>query len=83
MHSGIDGTTYVNSTQRATDSPVTLDGDSGGSGTDGMLNTSNTIPRNQCFTGKGDRFILKGSGSSFAVDGRNCGVRRISWREIF
>ncbi|WP_373741889.1 PilC family type IV pilus tip adhesin [Neisseria sp.] len=83
MHSGIDGTTYVNPIQRATDSPVTLDGDSGGSGTDGMLNTSNAIPRNQCFTGKGDRFILKGSGSSFAVDGRNCGVHRISWREIF
>ncbi|MDO4226301.1 PilC family type IV pilus tip adhesin [Neisseria sp.] len=83
MHSGIDGTTYVNSTQRATDSPVTLDGDSGGSGTDSMLSTSNAIPRNQCFIGRGDRFILKGSGSSFAVDGRNCGVRRISWREIF
>ncbi|XZA37689.1 neisseria PilC beta-propeller domain protein [Neisseria musculi] len=83
MHSGIDGTTYVNTAQHAANTPVTLDGDNGGSGTDGLLSTNNPIPRNQCFTGKGDHFIVKGSGNSFAVDGRNCGIRRISWREIF
>ncbi|ROV55915.1 pilus assembly protein [Neisseria chenwenguii] len=68
------------------DNPVTADGDSGGSGTDGALTQSPKIPKNTCFSGGKNisRKIYTNDAQDFDIGGKNCSsVRRISWREIF
>lgn len=80
---GIISFTYMDST-KLNDSPVTRDGDSGGSGTDQPFKAANTeIPNNKCFSRQAMRVLLTNSSSSFDVEGRVCGIRRLSWREIF
>ncbi|RPD90953.1 VWA domain-containing protein [Neisseria weixii] len=80
---GIISFTFMDSTKR-NDSPVTRDGDSGGSGTDQPLKAADTeVPNNKCFSREAVRVLLTNKGSSFDVDGRICGIRRLSWREIF
>ena len=76
------------------DSPVTLDGAGGGSGTDAPLKTrAETItPPNSCFRNGRQPYLQTGlSGNtttpvgSMAIAGPACSnsVRRFSWREIF
>lgn len=80
---GITSFTFMDSSKK-TDSPVTADGDSGGSGTDGDLKPANTqVPVNQCFHKNELRTLLTNKGDSFKVDGRICALKRISWRELF
>lgn len=80
---GITSFTFMD-TSKKTDTPVTADGDSGGSGTDGDLKPANTqIPVNQCFHKNELRTLLTNQGDSFKVDGRICALKRISWRELF
>lgn len=80
---GIVNFSYVDPIQRLTDSAVTLDGDSGGNGTDMHKNGPGATPKNQCFAKQANRFLVLNTGESPAVQGRNCIIRRISWREIF
>ncbi|OSI17354.1 PilC family type IV pilus tip adhesin [Neisseria dumasiana] len=86
--SGIVSFTYIDPVQLAKNSPVTADGDSGGSGTDAEVDgegrpVNRSTPKNQCFAKKADRSLITNQGESISVAGRNCGIRRISWREIF
>lgn len=74
--------TYVDPVQLATNSAVTLDGDSGGNGTDGGLGKKR-IPRNQCFSKASGQKLVTNQGGTFGVSGRGCGITRLSWREIF
>lgn len=81
--SGIVSFTNVDGTKK-NDSPVTRDGDSGGSGTDKAFKKSNTeIPNNKCFSREAVRVLLTNQGDNPEIDGRICGIRRLSWREIF
>ena len=79
---GVINFTYMNSS-KADDSPVTADGDSGGTGTDKELNGTPSVPNNKCFATKGDRSLLSNQLDSLEVQGRTCGLKRISWRELF
>ena len=79
---GVVNFTYMNSS-KADDSPVTADGDSGGTGTDKELNATPSVPNNKCFATKGDRSLLSNQLVSLKVEGRTCGLKRISWRELF
>ena len=79
---GVINFTYMNSS-KADDSPVTADGDSGGTGTDKELNATPSVPNNKCFATKGDRSLLSNQLVSLEVEGRTCGLKRISWRELF
>lgn len=79
---GVLNFTYMNSS-KADDSPVTADGDSGGTGTDKELNATPSVPNNKCFATKGDRSLLSNQLDSLEVQGRTCGLKRISWRELF
>lgn len=79
---GVINFTYMNSS-KADDSPVTVDGDSGGTGTDKELNATPSVPNNKCFATKGDRSLLSNQLVSLKVEGRTCGLKRISWRELF
>ena len=79
---GVINFTYINSS-KADDSPVTADGDSGGTGTDKELNATPSVPNNKCFATKGDRSLLSNQLVSLKVEGRTCGLKRISWRELF
>lgn len=79
---GVVNFTYMNSS-KADDSPVTADGDSGGTGTDKELNATPSVPNNKCFATKGDRSLLSNQLVSLEVQGRTCGLKRISWRELF
>ena len=79
---GVINFTYINSS-KADDSPVTADGDSGGTGTDKELNATPSVPNNKCFATKGDRSLLSNQLDSLEVQGRTCGLKRISWRELF
>ena len=79
---GVINFTYLNSS-KADDSPVTADGDSGGTGTDKELNATPSVPNNKCFATKGDRSLLSNQLVSLKVEGRTCGLKRISWRELF
>ena len=79
---GVINFTYMN-TSKADDSPVTADGDSGGTGTDKELNATPSVPNNKCFATKGDRSLLSNQLDSLEVQGRTCGLKRISWRELF
>ena len=65
------------------DSPVTADGDSGGTGTDKELSVAPSTPNNRCFSNSADRSLLLNKGQSLEVKGRICGLQRISWRELF
>ncbi|WP_241033491.1 PilC family type IV pilus tip adhesin [Neisseria mucosa] len=81
---GIVSFTFIDPNKR-TDDPVTVDGDSGGTGTDKELGYGSGTPNNKCFSGKeGDqRSLLLNKGKSLEVKGRICGLQRISWRELF
>ena len=79
---GVINFIYMNSS-KADDSPVTADGDSGGTGTDKELNATPSVPNNKCFATKGDRSLLSNQLDSLEVQGRTCGLKRISWRELF
>ena len=79
---GVINFTYMNSS-KADDSPVTADGDSGGTGTDKELNATPSVPNNKCFATKGNRSLLSNQLVSLEVQGRTCGLKRISWRELF
>ncbi len=63
------------------DPPISPDGDAGGSGNDD--GPPDTVPNNKCFTSKGKRTLLMNNMSNLDVVGPLCGMKRISWREIF
>lgn len=80
---GITSFTYMDGS-KTDDSPVTRDGDSGGSGTDQKYKAPNSeIPNNSCFSKKTVRVLLTNKNQSFGIGGRICGLRRLSWREVF
>lgn len=81
---GVVNFTYLNGS-KADDSPVTADGDSGGTGTDKELNVTPSVPNNKCFATQAERSLLTNSDEmhSLKVEGRKCGLKRISWRELF
>ena len=80
---GVISFTFLNPS-KLDDSPVTADGDSGGTGTDKELSVTSSTPNNKCFSNKVTRSLLLNKGESLAVEGgRICGLKRISWRELF
>lgn len=79
---GVVNFTYLNGS-KADDSPVTADGDSGGTGTDKELNATPSVPNNKCFATQAERSLLSNQLVSLEVQGRTCGLKRISWRELF
>ncbi|MRN37816.1 hypothetical protein CRG49_005500 [Neisseria sp. N95_16] len=86
---GITSFTYVDQT-KLNDSPVTRDGDSGETGTDQPLKAANSeIPNNKCFSREAVRKLLISNSTpgsqlrDLDIEGRICGIRRLSWREIF
>ena len=81
---GVVNFTYLNGS-KADDSPVTADGDSGGTGTDKELDATPSVPNNKCFATQAERSLLTNSDKmhSLKVEGRKCGLKRISWRELF
>ena len=81
---GVVNFTYLNGS-KVDDSPVTADGDSGGTGTDIELNATPSVPNNKCFATQAERSLLTNSDKmhSLKVEGRKCGLKRISWRELF
>ena len=81
---GVVNFTYLNGS-KADASPVTADGDSGGTGTDKELNATPSVPNNKCFATQAERSLLTNSDKmhSLKVEGRKCGLKRISWRELF
>lgn len=81
---GVVNFTYLNGS-KADDFPVTADGDSGGTGTDKELNATPSVPNNKCFATQAERSLLTNSDKmhSLKVEGRKCGLKRISWRELF
>lgn len=81
---GVVNFTYLNGS-KADDSPVTADGDSGGTGTDKELNATPSVPNNKCFATQAERSLLTNSDEmhSLKVEGWKCGLKRISWRELF
>ena len=81
---GVVNFTYLNGS-KADDSPVTADGDSGGTGTDKELNATPSVPNNKCFATQAERSLLTNSDKmhSLKVEGRKCGLKRTSWRELF
>ena len=81
---GVVNFTYLNGS-KVDDSPVTADGDSGGTGTDKELNATPSVPNNKCFATQAERSLLTNSDKmhSLKVEGRKCGLKRISWRELF
>ncbi|HEZ4469254.1 TPA: pilus assembly/adherence protein PilC [Neisseria meningitidis] len=60
---------------------TTADGDAGGSGIDpdGKRSGKNNL----CFSQKGVRTLLMNDLDSLDITGPTCGMKRISWREIF
>ncbi|MEG3798985.1 PilC family type IV pilus tip adhesin, partial [Neisseria meningitidis] len=60
---------------------TTADGDAGGSGIDpdGKRSGKN----NRCFSQKGVRTLLMNDLDSLDITGPMCGMKRISWREVF
>ncbi|HGO8642085.1 TPA: PilC family type IV pilus tip adhesin, partial [Neisseria meningitidis] len=60
---------------------TTADGDAGGSGIDPAGKRSGK--NNRCFSGKGVRTLLMNDLDSLDITGPMCGMKRISWREIF
>lgn len=60
---------------------TTADGDAGGSGIDPAGKRSGK--NNRCFSGKGVRTLLMNDLDSLDITGPTCGMKRISWREVF
>ncbi|CWT58961.1 type IV pilus assembly protein PilC [Neisseria meningitidis] len=60
---------------------TTADGDAGGSGIDPTGKRSGK--NNRCFSQKGVRTLLMNDLDSLDITGPMCGMKRISWREIF
>ncbi|HEZ1613555.1 TPA: pilus assembly/adherence protein PilC, partial [Neisseria meningitidis] len=60
---------------------TTADGDAGGSGIDPAVKRSGK--NNRCFSQKGVRTLLMNDLDSLDITGPTCGMKRISWREIF
>ncbi|HEZ4413212.1 TPA: pilus assembly/adherence protein PilC [Neisseria meningitidis] len=60
---------------------TTADGDAGGSGIDPAGKRSGK--NNRCFSQKGVRTLLMNDLDSLDITGPTCGMKRISWREIF
>ncbi|WP_076612577.1 PilC family type IV pilus tip adhesin [Neisseria meningitidis] len=60
---------------------TTADGDAGGSGKKPARNRSGK--NNRCFSGKGVRTLLMNDLDSLDITGPTCGMKRISWREVF
>ncbi|HGO8172389.1 TPA: PilC family type IV pilus tip adhesin, partial [Neisseria meningitidis] len=67
--------------KKTDDFPVTADGDAGGSGT--FKEGKKPARNNRCFSGKGVRTLLMNDLDSLDITGPMCGMKRISWREIF
>ncbi|HEZ3882534.1 TPA: pilus assembly/adherence protein PilC, partial [Neisseria meningitidis] len=67
--------------KKTDDFPVTADGDAGGSGT--FKEGKKPARNNRCFSGKGVRTLLMNDLDSLDITGPTCGMKRISWREIF
>ncbi|HGO9119209.1 TPA: PilC family type IV pilus tip adhesin [Neisseria meningitidis] len=62
-------------------SSTTADGDAGGSGIDPAGKRSGK--NNRCFSQKGVRTLLMNDLDSLDITGPTCGMKRISWREVF
>ncbi|ARC11853.1 pilus assembly/adherence protein PilC [Neisseria meningitidis] len=60
---------------------TTADGDAGGSGID--PDGKRAGKNNRCFSQKGVRTLLMNDLDSLDIAGPTCGMKRISWREIF
>ncbi|HGT9304309.1 TPA: PilC family type IV pilus tip adhesin, partial [Neisseria meningitidis] len=60
---------------------TTADGDAGGSGID--PDGKRAGKNNRCFSQKGVRTLLMNDLDSLDITGPMCGMKRISWREIF
>lgn len=83
QRSGITSFTYMDA-GKLNNSPVSKDGDAGGSGTDQALKAANIdVPNNKCFSRNAVRVLLTNDKNSIDIGGRICGIRRLSWREIF
>ncbi|HFC6183370.1 TPA: PilC family type IV pilus tip adhesin, partial [Neisseria meningitidis] len=67
--------------KKTDDFPVTADGDAGGSGT--FKEGKKPARNNRCFSGKGVRTLLMNDLDSLDITGPTCGMKRISWREVF
>ncbi len=60
---------------------TTADGDAGGSGT--FKEGKKPARNNRCFSRKGVRTLLMNDLDSLDITGPMCGMKRISWREVF
>ncbi|HFC8098322.1 TPA: PilC family type IV pilus tip adhesin, partial [Neisseria meningitidis] len=60
---------------------TTADGDAGGSGID--PDGKRAGKNNRCFSQKGVRTLLMNDLDSLDITGPTCGMKRISWREVF
>ncbi|HFC6735260.1 TPA: PilC family type IV pilus tip adhesin, partial [Neisseria meningitidis] len=60
---------------------TTADGDAGGSGID--PDGKRVGKNNRCFSQKGVRTLLMNDLDSLDITGPTCGMKRISWREVF
>lgn len=67
--------------KKTDDFPVTADGDAGGSGT--FKEGKKPARNNRCFSRKGVRTLLMNDLDSLDITGPMCGMKRISWREVF
>ncbi|ENT1028467.1 pilus assembly/adherence protein PilC, partial [Neisseria gonorrhoeae] len=67
--------------KKTDDFPVTVDGDAGGSGT--FKEGKKPARNNRCFSGKGVRTLLMNDLDSLDITGPMCGIKRLSWREVF
>ncbi|HFA7565023.1 TPA: pilus assembly/adherence protein PilC [Neisseria gonorrhoeae] len=67
--------------KKTDDFPVTADGDAGGSGT--FKEGKKPARNNRCFSGKGVRTLLMNDLGSLDITGPMCGIKRLSWREVF
>lgn len=69
--------------QKTDNSPVTVDGDVGASGSDSALTDKPRVPNNRYFFTKNASALVGNDMSSFVITGPMPNIRRISWREIF
>ncbi|EMS5770711.1 pilus assembly/adherence protein PilC, partial [Neisseria gonorrhoeae] len=67
--------------KKTDDFPVTADGDAGGSGT--FKEGKKPARNNRCFSGKGVHTLLMNDLDSLDITGPMCGIKRLSWREVF
>ncbi len=67
--------------KKTDDFPVTADGNAGGSGT--FKEGKKPARNNRCFSGKGVRTLLMNDLDSLDITGPMCGIKRLSWREVF